>query len=90
VGSIKAAYEQYPHMEVEVPALGYSPEQRADLQATLNAAEVDLVVYATPVDLSRLVTINKPMAAVEYEFKERGPQLRKILTDFHERLLIGK
>ena len=89
VDSIKAAYEQYQHMEVEVPALGYSPEQLADLQATLNAAEVDLVVYATPVDLSRLVTINKPMAAVEYEFKERGPQLQNILTDFDARLVIG-
>ena len=52
------------------------------------AAEVDLVVYATPVDLSRLVTINKPMAAVEYEFKERGPQLQNILTDFDARLVI--
>ena len=89
VGSIKAAYEQYQHMEMEVPALGYSPEQLADLQATLNAAEVDPVVYATPVDLSRLVTINKPMAAVEHEFKKRGPQLQNILTDFDARLVIG-
>ena len=90
VGSIKDAYEQYQHMEVEVPALGYSAEQLADLQATLNAAEADLVVYATPVDLSRLVTVNKPMAAVDYEFKERGSQLRNILTEFDDRLLTGK
>ena len=79
VGSIKAAYKAYPHLKTEVPALGYSPQQVADLAATLNAAEADAVVYATPVDLARLVKVKKPMAAVEYELRERGPELEALL-----------
>ena len=90
VGSIEAAYQAYPHMEAEVPALGYGPEQLADLEATLNAADADLVLYATPVDLTRLITVNKPMVAVEYELKERGGQLTEILADFDHRHLIGR
>ncbi|MDA0264958.1 MAG: GTPase [Chloroflexi bacterium] len=90
VGSIEAAYQAYPHMESEVPALGYSPAQLADLEATLNAAEADLVLFATPVDLARLVSVNKPMAAVEYEFRERGAELSEILADFDLRRLVGR
>ena len=89
VGSIEPAYAAYPHMEAEVPALGYSPAQLADLEATLNAAEADLVLYATPVDLARLVTVDKPMVAVEYELKERDDQLTEILTEFDYRRLTG-
>ena len=89
VGSIKAAYKAYPHMESEVPALGYNLEQLADLEATLNAAAADLVLYATPVDLSRLVDVNKPMVAVEYELQERGSQLTDILTEFDYHRLTG-
>jgi len=89
VGSIESAYAAYPHMEAEVPALGYSPAQWAGLEATLNAAEADLVLYATPVDLARLVTVAKPMVAVEYELKERGDQLTEILTEFDYRRLTG-
>jgi predicted GTPase len=66
-------------MQAEVPALGYSPQQVADLEATLNAAEADTVLYATPVDLARLVQCNKPMAAVEYELRERGALLEELL-----------
>ncbi|MDA1129090.1 MAG: GTPase [Chloroflexi bacterium] len=87
VGSIKAAFAAYPHMKAEVPALGYRQDQLADLEATLNAAEVDLVLYSTPVDLARLVTVNKPMVAVEYEMQERGGQLTEILTEFDDHRL---
>ena len=89
VGSIKAAYEQYPHMESEVPALGYNPEQLADLEATLNAADADIILYATPVNLDQLVTVNKPMVAVEYEMQERGEELNEILTDFDYQRITG-
>jgi predicted GTPase len=85
VGSIKAAYQAYPHMKTEVPALGYSPQQAADLAATLNAAEADVVLYATPVDLARLVKVNKPMAAVEYELRERGAMLEELLGRLDQR-----
>jgi len=89
VGSVAEAYETYPHMNVEVLALGYSPEQLADLEATLNAAEADLVLYATPVNLGQLVSVNKPMVPVEYEIQERGEELEQILADFEYHRLAG-
>ncbi len=90
VGSIKSAYEQYPHMETEVPALGYSPDQLSDLEATLNAADADIILYATPINLDQLLTVNKPMVGVEYEMQERGEELQKILADFdYERITGG-
>lgn len=89
VGNIAAAYETYPHMEDEVPALGYSPEQLADLEATLNAAEADLVLYATPVNLGQLISINKPLVPVQYEMQERGGELEEILSDFDYHRLAG-
>ena len=90
VGSIAAAYDAYPHLETEVPALGYSPEQLADLEATLNAADADLILYATPVNLGQLITANKPMVAVEYEMQERGGELAAILADFDYYKLAGR
>lgn len=89
VGSIADAYAAYPHMESEVPALGYSPEQVANLEATLNAADVDLILYATPMNLARLINVDKPMIAVEYELQDRGGELTEILTDFDYHRLTG-
>ena len=90
VGSIADAYEMYSHMGSEVPALGYSPDQLADLEATLNAADADLVLYATPVNLGQLISVNKPMVPVEYEMQERGDVLDGILADFeYHRLVTG-
>ena len=89
VGSISDAYDTYPHMESEVPALGYSPEQLADLEATLNATEAELVLFATPVDLDQLVSVNKPLVAVAYELEERGGELAEILGDFDYYKLSG-
>jgi len=90
VGSIASAFQTYPHMEEEVPALGYSPEQLADLEATLNAADADLVLYATPVNLGQLISVNKPMVSVEYEMQERGGELIEILDDFDFQRLTGR
>ena len=89
VGSIKAAYEQYPQMENEVPALGYNPGQLADLEATLNASYSYLVLDATPVNLSQLITVNKPMIAAEYEMREWGGELNDILADFDYQRITG-
>ena len=52
-GSIADAFAQYPHLADKIPALGYSPQQLADLEATLNASDADLVLYSTPSDLAR-------------------------------------
>ena len=89
VGSIKSAYDAYPHMDAEVPALGYNLEQLSDLEATLQAADADIVLYATPVNLGQLINANKPMVAVEYELQERGGELATILADFDYYKLAG-
>ncbi len=89
VGSIKAAYREYPHLKTEIPALGYSPQQLADLAATLDAADADLVISGTPVDLSRLLHVNKPLVTVGYEFRERGGELEGLLAQFDRRFLGG-
>ena len=72
-----------------MPALGYSSEQLADLEATLNAADADIVLFATPVNLGQLINVNKPMVAVEYELEERGGELAGILGDFDYYKLSG-
>ena len=84
VGAIAAAFREFPHLEGEVPAMGYGPAQVRDLEATLNATPADVVLDATPAALTRLVTLDKPVVAVGYEFKERGFELARILERFEK------
>jgi predicted GTPase len=87
VGAVADAFRAFPHLHGEVPALGYGQRQTADLQATLNAVPADLVLDATPVDLGRLLRLDKPVVAVSYAFRERGGELPRVLERFeHERL----
>lgn len=72
VGSIRAVLDRYPALEPLVPAMGYDPAQIGDLEATLNAVDADLVLCATPIDLTRVLTLNKPMTRVRYELAEAG------------------
>ena len=72
VGHIAAAFAQYPHIGKVLPALGYSDDQLADLAATINRSEADVVVIGSPSDIARLVTIEKPVARARYEFAEAG------------------
>ncbi|NPA26692.1 MAG: GTPase [Chloroflexi bacterium] len=82
VGNLRAVYEQYPHIGPIVPAMGYSPEQIRDLEATLNQVEADVVIVATPVDLRRLLRVNKPLVRVRYELQEIGhPTLEDVLRE---------
>jgi predicted GTPase len=79
-GTIKEIYEQYPHLNAEVPAMGYSEEQMHDLELTINNAQCDLVIFATPIDLPNLLSINKPTLRVRYEYKDHGsPTLEETL-----------
>jgi predicted GTPase len=81
VGSIKKTYEKYPTTGQVLPAMGYSDEQIRELEATINNAEVDLVVVGTPIDLGRVLRINKPSQRVRYELQEIGqPTLKDLLT----------
>jgi len=72
VGTITATYEKYPHIGILLPAMGYSDQQIKDLETTINATPCDVVVSGTPIDITRLVKSNKPIARVRYELKETG------------------
>lgn len=80
VGSIKATYEKYPTTGAVLPAMGYGSQQIKELEDTINNAEVDLVIIGTPIDLSRIIKINKPTQRVRYELQEIGqPTLESVL-----------
>ncbi|MEM5773557.1 MAG: GTPase, partial [Anaerolineaceae bacterium] len=80
VGSIDATFKKYPHLSMILPAMGYGDEMIHDLEATINRINVDLVLSATPIDLTRVLKVNKPMQRVGYELQEIGsPNLVDIL-----------
>lgn len=81
VGSIVATYEQYPGTGPVLPAMGYGRQQMDELGQTIERTPCDLVIVATPIDLRRVVTINKPNQRVLYELQEIGqPDLAGILS----------
>jgi predicted GTPase len=80
VGSIKTTYEKYPHMTEILPAMGYGAEQTSELEDTINAADCDLVLIGTPIDLARLLSIKKPAQRVRYELDSKATTaLREII-----------
>ena len=82
VGSILATYEKYPSTGTILPAMGYGDEMRHDLEETINTADVDLVISGTPIDLTRIIKINKPIQRVRYELQEIGePTLKTLLQE---------
>ncbi len=83
VGTIRATYEKYPHMGSILPAMGYGPAQRKELQETIARTPCDVVVIATPVDLAKTVKIDKPSVRVAYEVEDREqPGISAILAEF--------
>jgi len=83
VDSIAATYAKYPHMVKILPAMGYGEKQVADLAATIEKADCDLVVSATPIDLNRLIKSHKPILSVGYDLEEIGsPKLEDVLAKF--------
>lgn len=82
VGSIHATYEKYPAIGKILPAMGYGDKMIRDLEETINAADAELVISGTPIDLNRVVKINKPILRVHYELQEIGePTLETILKE---------
>lgn len=80
-GSIRTAYERYPHIGPVLPALGYGDEQLRDLEATVNAVPCDAIIVASPVDLRRLMEFERPSFRVTYELEVvRGPALEELLA----------
>lgn len=85
VGSLKETFAAYPHMKKVLPAMGYSKEQLSDLEATIAATPADVVAIGTPIDLARLIRIDKPTVRVRYEVKDAGvPTLDDVLDRFLE------
>ncbi len=90
VGKIANTYESYPHVENLLPAMGYSSEQIADLEATIAKIDCDAVIIGTPIDLNRVVKINQPTTRVYYDLQEIGtPNLTEVLSDFTKNHKLG-
>lgn len=86
VGSIRKAYEKYAQIREVLPALGYGGKQIKELEKTINRTPCDLVVVGTPMDLRKIIKINKPSVYVEYNLREKGkPALDKIISEFLEK-----
>ncbi len=82
VGTIKEAFRLYPHMGPVLPAMGYSQDQISDLEKTIHDTECDLVLFATPIQLTRILSINKPAIRVRYEYQDHGDsRLEETLLD---------
>jgi predicted GTPase len=80
VASITATFEKYPNIGTLLPAMGYGPKQIKDLEQTINRTKADSVIIATPIDLRKLVKINKPTVRVGYELQEIGqPDLDSVI-----------
>jgi predicted GTPase len=83
VGTIAETFAKYPETGPILPAMGYSDQQVADLEATIRRTPADVVLIATPIDLRRLIEIDKLALRVRYELQEVGePTLRQVLGDF--------
>ena len=86
VGSLADTYRTYPAIGPLLPAMGYSDQRVRDLEATIDRVPCDAVVVGTPIDLVRLVRIQKPVVRATYELQEIGqPDLQWVVSAFMER-----
>jgi predicted GTPase len=80
VGTISETYAKYPTTGAVLPAMGYGQKQVRELEQTINNARADVVIVGTPIDLGRLLDLNKPSQRVRYELQEIGtPTLSDVL-----------
>jgi len=83
VGSIVETFKKYAHLSKVLPAMGYGKEQIKELEETINRCDADVVVSGTPIDLNRILNVNKPIVRVRYGVgKETEKELRHILDEF--------
>ncbi|MHA2171541.1 MAG: cyclic 2,3-diphosphoglycerate synthase [Candidatus Kariarchaeaceae archaeon] len=85
-GSIKDAFSKYPHLDLALPALGYSEKQLQELENVINAVDCDFVLSGTPIDLTRVISVNKPIVRVRYELAEVDGN---ILSDIIKKIAKG-
>ena len=87
VGKLAETYRIYPNIGKLLPAMGYGEQQMKDLSATIEKTDCDSVVIATPIDLQRVIKINKPCTRVEYELQEIGrPNIDDVLEGFIKKI----
>ncbi|TKG88625.1 GTPase [Puteibacter caeruleilacunae] len=83
VGKLSETFEIYPNIGRLLPAMGYGDQQVKDLETTINNTDCDAVIIGTPIDLNRIVDINKPFTRVYYDLAEIGkPDLKEVLSEF--------
>ncbi len=83
VGTIKETFDKYPDIGTLLPAMGYGEQQVSDLEKTINKSDADLVIIGTPIDLRKVVKLNKPAVRVYYDLQEIGrPNLMDALKKF--------
>jgi len=82
VGTLKETFQSYPAIGPVLPAMGYGRRQMEDLQETINRTQCDLVLSATPIDVTRLLSINKPIIQITYEYRDNSePTLEAIIRE---------
>jgi predicted GTPase len=90
VGRLAETFETYPEIGCVLPAMGYGEQQLRDLEATINATECDAVIIGTPIDLNRIIKIDKPNTRVYYNLQEIGrPNFDMVLDDFVKKHNLG-
>ena len=83
VGKLAETFNIYPNIGKLLPAMGYGKQQIKDLEATIDKTECDSVIIGTPIDLNRIIKINKPNTRVYYNLQEIGdPNLGQVMDDF--------
>ncbi len=89
-GELVQTFRTYPDIGTLLPAMGYSEVQKRDLEDTINRADCDSVIIATPIDLNRIVHIKKPTVRVGYELQEIGsPNLEEVVDEFCSKMRLG-
>ena len=82
VGSIHTVFQDFPHIGAVLPAMGYSSDQIKELEDTINASDCDIVIAGTPIDLGRLLKLNKPVIRVRYTIEEVDGTLDEIIDEW--------
>ena len=83
IGSIKETYKEYSHLSTILPAMGYGDKQMQELEEIINSVDCDSIISGTPMDLNKVVKVNKPIARVSYSIQEIGtPTLEDALSKF--------
>lgn len=91
VGKLRETFSIYPEIGTLLPAMGYGEQQLHDLEATINNTDCDSIIIATPIDLNRIIKINKPSTRVYYELQEIGePDFSQIIEGFIIKHKLGR